>query len=470
MGSKIMADAILVVVEESANRAHICSTLRGEGYRVVEAENGKRSLEILARQADIGCVLAQIDLADMKGINFFPRLHAINAHIPIIALVKSEDEPQLTQVLDSGADDFLMMPPTALRLKMTLNTLLRRRNLASEATRVRHYAEDHLKFKDLVANSAKMRDLIIQAKKCLRRSGNILISGEVGCEHELLARIIHREDKTRQGAFVRLQCLDSSKNEAQADQWCSQLATKLKQARGGCLALIDLDRLDRRLQDHLLPLVEQTEPERKENIRFVATIQRPLSILSMEEQFNPQLLNEIGQARLDIAPLRDRRKDIEELCHVILKVVMNETGRHHIHTIGKRTIAMLSDYDWPGNLAELENALFHAVLLSNSPVLSPQDFPQIWHKMRLETIGQDLKKEGLFAAARAEGLWDEFGHIRPLDVIEQWVIESAYERYEGRWSEVARRLGIGRSTLYRKMESYSERTHKSVGFVRDEDE
>jgi len=449
-----MNEAVLVIVEDRNQRAHISAALGSEGYPVVEAESGLRGLELLAHQPDIACVLVQIDLADMKGMNFVKRIHGVNAHVLIIILVRSEEQPRLAQLLDSGADDFLVMPPSPLRLKVTLNTLFRHRTVKAQAGRVRRYAEDHLTFKDLVAKSVKMRDLVAQAKHFVRQPVNLFISGEPGCEHELIARIIHREDRTRRGAFVRLQCSDSSEIGASTHNWRAQLLAKLHQAHHGSLCLADIERLDETCQHILLELIEKASIGRDQDVRFFATTTIEKDSLVKWEKFDARLLTLLGRARLEIAPLRERRQDIEELCHVILRVVIAETGRRQIKNIGTRALALCQDYDWPGNLAELENALFRAVLLSDGPVLSVHDFPQIWHRERLKRMEFLKNGTNFFSSEGGEVFWDEFGHIRPFSEIEKLVLDAAMQRYGGHLSEIARRLGIGRTTLYRKIETY----------------
>jgi len=455
-----MNEPILIAVENGAHRAAICATLRQEGYYpLLEAENGQRALELLRQQPDTVCVLAQIDLADIKGVDFISRIHAVNAHVPIILLVKTESDPLLPQVLDAGADDFLLLPPSPLRLKMTLHALFRYRMVPSEPSRVRRYAENHLKFKDIVTKSAKMRDLVAQAKLAVRRQANILIFGEKGCEHGLFARIIHRENKTRHGNFVRLQCVDTRENEIERHNWQAEIAAKLLQAHQGSLCLIDIDRLDEPLQYHLIEILEQVLNDKSQDVCFIATTTRSRESLAQEslvegQKILPRLLSLLGSAELEIPPLRERQLDIEALCQAILKVVVAETGRRQISAVGARTLALLQDYDWPGILTELENSMFRAVFLSDGPILTTPDFPQIWRKFRLETMGHDNEAESFLPLQGGDVFWDEFGHIRPLSEIEKLTLDAALQRYGGRLSEVARRRGLGRSTLYRKMEAY----------------
>jgi len=459
-----MSEAILVAVEGGQHRAAISVNLRQEGYYpILEAENGQRTLDLLRHQPDIACVLAQSDLIDMKGEDFVSRIHAINAHVPIIILVKTESDPHLPQMLDAGVDDFLALPPSPLRLKVTLNTLFRHRRMKSEAAGVRRYAEDHLNLRDWVAKSTKMRALVAQVRKAIRQRGNIIIFGEKGCEHELAARIIHRENKARKGSFVRIQCLDSSKGETYQHSWQTHIVTKLAQVQQGSLCLADIDRLDEVAQHHLVELIEQAQMGTNQDVRFIATTTVEPSRLIEEQKFNPQLLSLIEGTRLEIPPLRERQADIEELCHEILKVIILETGRRQINAMGKRALALCQDYDWPGNVTELENSLFRAVLLSDGPVLSVQDFPQIWRKVRFEVMGHDRMQENLLSIQGKEAFWDEFGHIRPLAEIEKFALDAAIQRYGGRLSEVARRLGLGRSTLYRKIKlTASERGNLKI--------
>jgi len=435
-------------MENNQVRDTLSTALRMEGYSILEAESGTRALDLLQRQTDIALILTALDLSDMKGVNFVTRLYAVNAHISIIVLVESEKEKRLAMALQSGADDFLLVPPSPLRLKLTVETYLRQRDFKHEAYRVRRYAEDHLKFKDLVAKSPKTQYTISQAKKYIRHEANILLCGEKGCEHELIARIIHRENTVRHGTFVHIPCLP-----CRLDNWQATLAVKLAQAQYGSLLLANIDRLDMASQQHLVEQIRRVSEGSDTNVRFMATTELDLANLVRQGNFNSEL-EELFAEHIEIPSLRERPQDIEELCHVILKVVIAETGCQHISGIGERALSLLQNYDWPGNLAELENALFRAVLLSDGPVLSTQDFPQIWRQQRLRGMISELKREDLLSDRGGQVLWDEFGHIRPLNEIERYAIDAALQRYGGHSSEAARRLNISRATLYRKMEAY----------------
>jgi len=448
-----MSDTILIAIEDSYQRALIVKILVHEGYQIIEAESGTRTLSLLKRQPDIALILADLNLSDIRKQDFVARLHTINAHIPIIVLVQSEEDPRLAAALQSGADDFLLVPPSPLRLKLSVETILRHHNLERESHRVRRYAENHLKFKDLVAKSPKMRDCITTAKQYIRRDVNILLSGEEGCEHELFARILHRENTVRHGAFARIQCLDLEHNDAQ-QHWQDELATKLAKVHHGSLLLANIDRLNKQSQRHILDTIQHKRMGSDADIRFMATTTVDLGPLAVQGQFHVDLLSIFADAHITIAPLRERRQDIETLALVILKVVVAETGRSQIGGIGESAKVLLREHDWPGNLAELENALFRAVLLGEGPMLSVSDFPQIWRRRRLRALAGHINLEHQDLAQGNQSLLDEFGHIRSLVEIEKLAINAALQRYEGVLSEVARRLGLSRATLYRKMENY----------------
>jgi len=443
-----MKKPVLVVLEDHRNRDHVSDILRDEGYSILEAESGARALELLRRHPDAGLILTELELSDM-GSEVVSHLQALNAHVPIIVLVKSETQAHLQAVLQSGADDFLLLPPSSLRLKLTVEAQLRHRNLENESYRIRHYAENHLYFKDLVTKSPKMQATIAQAKQHVRRKVNILLCGEEGCEHELLARIFHREDRARPGAFVRIQCSHTAQ-----DDWRTELAAKLMEARHGSLLLADVDRLNDAAQRHLLERIENSSIGSEADIRFMATTHADLAALTLAGSFNAGLGALFADGGIDIAPLRQRCQDIETLAVVILKVVIAETGRHQIGSISKRAQRLLQNYDWPGNLAELENVLFRAVLLSDGPALTVQDFPQIWRRQQLQSREDLLNMERILSDQGGQIFWNGLGHIRPLSDIEKCAIDAALQRYDGRLSETARRLGISRATLYRKISIY----------------
>jgi len=199
------------------------------------------------------------------------------------------------------------------------------------------------------------------------------------------------------------------------------------------------------LQQHLLEVVEQTQSGQIVDVRLVASAAANMDERVSRGEFDSRLYTLLGQARLILPPLRTRRADIEALTSVLLSRVLAETGKVHIRGVSEEVKSLLLDHDWPGNVTELENTLFRAVLLCDTTRLEIQDFPSLGNKVSIAGQSHHAYEKAFFL---------DDNHIRPLAEIEAHVIATALKHYRGRISEVARRLRIGRSTLYRKMEEY----------------
>jgi DNA-binding NtrC family response regulator len=245
---------------------------------------------------------------------------------------------------------------------------------------------------------------------------------------------------------------------------------KFQEADGGTLFLDEIAELKPDMQVKLLRALQEGEIDPvggrqtvKVDVRVISATNRDLGKLIASNHFREDLYYRINVFPLQVPPLRDRREDIPALVEHFVQRFSAIEGRK-IKAVAADAIAMLGSYHWPGNIRQLENAVFRAVVLSDGDVLTSADFPQVAQWMgielpegppvRLAQAGAAPAPAAAMAAERAAGeidMLDPEGHVRPLEQIEGDVIRFALARYEGQMSKVARHLGIGRSTLYRKV-------------------
>ncbi|KAA6205159.1 MAG: sigma-54-dependent Fis family transcriptional regulator [Candidatus Tokpelaia sp.] len=238
------------------------------------------------------------------------------------------------------------------------------------------------------------------------------------------------------------------------------LEQKSTAASGGTLCFGDIDRLDKAEQAQFLRFIERQVEQghlasrrggsgagSRKTFQLMATAAEDLEELVAEGSFSIGLYKRLGTRILHVPPLRRRREDIAEIARHILARIVGETKHAALSGISGAAAALLTQYDWPGNFAELENMMFRAVLLSEGRLLVSRDFPQLLR----EDEGQEQPADSV---ASSRLFYDAAGHIKPLAEVEKSVILEAMQRYRGKISEVARRLQIGRSTLYRKLEDY----------------
>jgi len=445
-----MMGPILIAGEDAGRRNRLGSPLLSAGYRIIEAESGYRTLDLLRRRPNIALALIELEMSDISGVNFIANIRSSGIKTALIVLASVEDDNRLRNALDSGANDFLVYPVAPLRLRVSVGNLLQRQILERKMQFLNRHGNSQLSFDDLTVKSEAMQSLVRMAKNAIKSSKSLLITGEIGTGREVLAQMIHDESHADTKPFVHVRCSYYQEESFSPRNWQDTLAGSLNRARGGTFFLSDVDMLDMTLQSQLLQALEQRSGKAKSpagtDFRLIATASANLGELVEEGSFLAGLYRKTGEIELKVPPLRNRREDIPDLAHMILTRIITETGHARINGISGGAMALLLQYDWPGNVMELENILFRAVLLSDGPLLSVQDFPQ---------LVQPNDESRKLPANSSQLLYDVSGHIQPLAVIEKQAIAEAMKRYRGKISEVARRLQIGRSTLYRKLEDYN---------------
>jgi DNA-binding NtrC family response regulator len=307
----------------------------------------------------------------------------------------------------------------------------------------------------------------------------VLIEGESGVGKEVFARAIHEASERKATPFVAVNCGAIPENLVESilfahEKGASTGATekrfgKFQEADGGTLFLDEVGELPLDVQVKLLRAIQEKEVDPvggrqsiKVDIRIISATNRNLADRVGEGAFREDLYYRLNVFPILLPPLRDRRSDIPDLTdHFLAQITdMEDTPRRRI---SQEALTLLAAYDWPGNIRQLQNALFRAVILSESECLTPVDFPHLMPQ------GAALPRATLspppapfttgLAVTGAGGhahlaLENGDGHFRSFAELEAQIIEKALERYEGKMAEVARRLGIGRSTLYRKVAEY----------------
>jgi len=463
-----MMISVLITGEDAGRRARLASPLISQGYYIIEAESGSRSLELLKKRQNIACALIDVNMADINGLDFIGNIRAAGRSAPIIALSGREDDDSLRRALASGADDFLIYPISPARLTVSVGNLLQKYMLRHNAARPPRQEEAAIPVSQWVSKSAAMRAALQQAQLAAANSGIVLICGEEGTGRAALARAIaaesHMADKAGGeggGApFIDIACHAAAEGEPALPS-SGELAAKCAAAAGGTLCFGNIDLLDKPAQAQFLQFIEQqTEAghiqQKRQNgaggsaakagaaCRLMATACAHLPELVEEGSFPIGLYKKLSGQVIFMPPLRARREDIGDIAQYMLARLIGETGHSRLNGISGAAMALLSQYDWPGNFPELENSLFRAVMLSEGRLLAARDFPRLaWEA-----------GAGGEALAAGRPFYEATGHIKPLAEIEKQAIIEAMKRYRGKISEVARRLKIGRSTLYRKLEEY----------------
>jgi DNA-binding NtrC family response regulator len=389
----------------------------------------------------------------------------------------------------AGAIDFVVKPVGPERLQVSLRNALATSALAGELQRLKRSRSGTLTFKDIVTRSPGMRAVLATAEKAAASHIPVLIEGESGVGKELIARAIHGSGERRAKPFVAVNCGAIPDNlvesllfghEKGAFTGATERHTgKFVEASGGTLLLDEIGELPLAAQVKLLRVIQEGEVEpvgarkaQKVDVRMISATNRNLMADVKAGRFREDLFYRLHVFPITVPPLRERPQDIPDLLRHFLARFCAEEGKT-IRAIAPDALALLAAFRWPGNVRQLENAVFRAVVLAEGDTLSAAEFPQI---AALVAADVDLGREtpdhpamtelpsipappGIAAEAMRPDfgsglpLLDALGEVRPLEEVEREIIRFAITHYRGQMSEVARRLRIGRSTLYRKLES-----------------
>jgi DNA-binding NtrC family response regulator len=369
----------------------------------------------------------------------------------------------------AGASDFLVRPVASERLLEALAANADRRRAAGELAPVSEKLAPPLALEQLIGAAPEFRTALAVAAKSARNRLPVLIIGEPGTGKETIARAIHTASLRAKGPLLTVDCkavpaniIDSELFGHEKGAFPGAFAAKtgkLVQADGGTLVLDEISALPTATQE-LLDRVLATGEVRpvglngshSVDVRLIATNSRPLP-----DDFDAGLAERICATTVTLPPLRDRSGDIPALTRHLLNRLADQTGLKPL-SIGNDALAVLMRYGWPGNVRQLTGVLFRAALLCEGSSLTAEHFPHIAIQAKYTGRRTDFaptltksKSDEAIAGAPGVTLYTADGNLRALEDIEADIIRLAIGHYRGRMTEVARRLGIGRSTLYRKL-------------------
>jgi DNA-binding NtrC family response regulator len=491
-----MARPVLIVDDDPVQRRIVEAAVSKFGYETLVADGGEAALAVMdgPRGRDIAVVILDLVMPGVDGLEVLKRMREREIYVPVIVQTAKGSIDTAVSAMRAGAFDFVVKPVSPERLQVALANAMKVEAFEGEAKRARKGAAGTLTFKDLVTGSPAMERVIGLARKAAASNIPILIEGESGVGKELVARAIQGASDRKGKPFVTVNCGAIPDNLVESILFGHEKGSftgatekhtgKFVEANGGTLFLDEIGDLPLDVQVKLLRAVQEGEVDPvgarstvKVDIRLISATHRDLLQRVKDGHFREDLFYRLNVFPIHVPPLRDRREDIQMLVQHFIARVGPAAARDRISGISASALAMLKAYDWPGNIRQLENAIFRAVVLAEGNVLTADEFPQI--KAQVEGIDESALDatlvEGPEAADTIEvqghvadrallggeppdtpsnGLvraLDERGNVRPLADVESEMIRLAIEHYKGQMSEVARRLGIGRSTLYRKL-------------------
>ena len=482
---RLMTQTILIVDDDPVQRRVLEAAITRLGLNVVTAPGGGPALDLLfsPRGDQISLVLLDLIMADVDGLQVLTKLRAVNQDTPVIVLTAKGGVDSAVEAMRAGANDFMVKPASPERIKISIQNALKLGLLSGEVTRLKKKQQNLLAFDDMIGKSSGMRQVIRLGQRAAQSNIPILIEGESGVGKELVARAIQGCSERAGRPFVAVNCGAIPENLIESILFGHEKGAftgasdrhsgKFQEADGGTLFLDEIGELRIDMQVKLLRALQEGEIDPvgakrpvKVDVRIMSATNRDLAELTREGAFREDLYYRLNVFPVHIPPLRDRCEDIQPLAHFFLARFAAEENKP-VAGFTPEAMALLDSYSWPGNVRQLENTIFRAVVLCDTDALDLVDFPQIAGAMGVSAAPRNLPLPSVAApmpsslrastkAAAPYGLFatDTAGHMRKLEEIEAELIRMAISRYDGRMSEVARRLGIGRSTLYRKLKEF----------------
>src|SRR5262245_23619340 len=483
-----MAATILIADDDAVQRRLVENMVQKCGYETVIVESGDAAVELLTGPdgQNIDCLVLDLVMPGLDGMGVLAKIRDAGLNLPVIVQTAHGGIDNVVSAMRAGAQDFVVKPVGIERLQVSLRNALNANALKGELQRIRHSREGRLTFTDIITRSGAMAQTLKTAERAAASSIPVLIEGESGVGKELIARAIHGSGERSSKPFIAVNCGAIPDNLVESILFghekgaftgaTERHAGKFVEASGGTLFLDEVGELPLAAQVKLLRALQEGTVEAvggrkpiKVDVRIISATNRQLLDLVKSGAFREDLFYRLHVLPLTIPPLRMRREDIPHLLrHFVARFAAEENRT--ITGISGEAVAHLSQLDWPGNIRQLENTVYRAVVMSEGDLLGLPDFPQtVGHAVPNGPLapseplivapsaapslasGSDIPMAPL-AAAGSLSMLNAGGEVRPLDDMENEIIRFAISHYRGQMSEVARRLKIGRSTLYRKLD------------------
>ncbi|HEV7634435.1 MAG TPA: sigma-54 dependent transcriptional regulator [Bradyrhizobium sp.] len=491
-----MAASILIADDDAVQRRLVENMVQKCGYETIVVDSGDAAIAALTAPdaPAVDAVVLDLVMPGLDGMGVLAKMREAGLTVPVIVQTAHGGIDNVVSAMRAGAHDFVVKPVGMERLQVSVRNALAASALKGELQRIRHSREGRLTFADIITRSETMAGVLRTAQKAAASTIPVLIEGESGVGKELFARAIHGSGERKSKPFVAVNCGAIPDNLVESilfghEKGAFTGATerhmgKFVEASGGTLFLDEVSELPLAAQVKLLRALQEGAVEAvggrkavKVDVRIVSATNRKLLDRVKSGHFREDLFYRLHVLPLTIPPLRQRREDIPHLLRHFLARFCAEENRP-VTGINGEAMAHLSQLHWPGNIRQLENAVYRAVVMSDHDELGPVDFPQAaaqslmmpdtpqygeplivgpaFHSTAPAIVSGSEIPIAPFPSTGTLALLTSAGEVRPLDEMESEIIRFAIAHYRGQMSEVARRLKIGRSTLYRKLDEAAE--------------
>lgn len=437
-------EQLLLIDDDDDVRRSIRLVVRRLTSEVREAATGREGIAAAADHP--AAVLLDLGLPDIDGLSVLDAIKTAAPHTPIVVISGSDSVDAAVNAMRHGAEDFITKPFVPERLLATVRSILRISRLGRRVNELESALQHGTRASELAGCSPRMRALSESVKRLARESVPVLVLGEAGTGKELVAHALHNLGPRQDMPFVEVNCamLGTARllSEIFGDAPLGSVAGgRLAAARGGTLFIDSISDMKPEVQERLVTYLAsgQMPTSGARAVRFVTASSRDLVEEVDAGRFRSELYLRLAGTTLLVPPLRERREDIPALAQAVLGDISRQYGRKH-PDIENAALDLLLGYSWPGNVRELEHVLRNAFIETDAGRIDRESLQPFLSEDRTDDDPQSS--------------FGDDGRLLPLRAVERRHLAAALRECSGNLSEAARVLGIGRTTLYRKIEKY----------------
>jgi DNA-binding NtrC family response regulator len=448
---------VLVVDDDPALREILREALVRESYTVSTAEDGTAAIQAV-KESVVHIVITDYQLPDIDGLEVIDRLSKLDAKIIPIVMTGFGTIETAVRAMKSGAFDFITKPFDLETVAVVVRKAAEFHRLRQENHLLRRAVRDQYRLEQLVGVSEPMQQVLEFVQKVADSESTVMIQGESGTGKELVARMLHFNSLRRDRPLVPVNCGAIPENLLESELFGHEKGAftgatharmgRFELAHGGTIFLDEIGELSLPLQVKLLRVLQEREFERvggnrtiHVDVRIIAATNQDLETMVEERRFRQDLFYRLNVIPIVIPPLRERRTDIPLLIdHFLTR--FNQSKHTEVVGLDDEALRLLTEYDWPGNIRELENMMERLVVLKKQGILSSEDLPQ---KISRRSIIPELKEQ--FIRLSEDGI-----HLsREVEQYEKHLIMEALKKANGVTARAAQLLHLNRTTLVEKL-------------------
>lgn len=440
---------ILVIDDEESQRDILRDILSAAGYMVSTAGDGEEGLQQL--QGDtIDMVLTDLKMPRKDGFEVLQGVKAFNPEIPVIMMTAFGSIPGAVNAIKNGAYDYLTKPFKKDELLQVVKRAADRVRLLQENRRLKEEISDRYRFQQLIGKDQAMRHVYTLIERIKDVDATVLICGESGTGKELVARAIHYSGKRKEGPFIAINCGAIPENLIESELFGHERGAftganqahqgKFEQAHGGTLFLDEIGTMRPDLQIRLLRVLQEKTIQRigsnrniELDVRVLAASNEDLPAKVARNEFRADLFHRLDVFSIQLPPLRERKGDIALLARHFIAKYAGRYGRE-IPRLSAEALQKLEQYDFPGNVRELENIIEKAIILNDSSIIGADDLPIT------STISRPRGTDG--------------AEVSTLPDWEKKMLTEALQQSHGFLKQAAQSLGITYKTLQYRLKKY----------------